>query len=153
MFESLKNLYSGNLEECKNNMLFPILRWTTGNKDNIPTSNLANKYFFFVKPEVIKSILYYGLPKKYVTKYPKKIKTENSFIYDKYIKQYFGYNYKEMNLLIPVLEEKLKDKQFKIKIATFFGLDKKECKQLGLDYKELTKDQLSSKKPKSLFDF
>jgi len=144
IFESLKNLYSGKIEECKNHMLFPILRWTTGHTKNIEIANLANKYFFYVKPEIIKSILYYGLPIKYVSRYPKKIKPDNSFVF-KYIQEYFNYSYKELNFLIPILNLKLENKEFKIKLSQFFGLDKKENKQLGIDYKYFDKTKIPQK--------
>ena len=108
MFESLKSLYHGDMENCKNNMLFPIMRWITGYDKNIPVVEKCNEYFFFVKPEVIKSLLHYGIQKKFITKYPKKQKLEYSFMIKEYIKPILLYSKKEIQSILTILTEKMK---------------------------------------------
>lgn len=153
MFESLKNLYAGNLDKCKNSLLFPILRWISAIPENNSICNYCNISFKYVNPEVIKSILYYGTKIKKIVKYPSRTKTNYSFLITDYIKPYFNYSKKDIYLLKAILDNKLKDDKFKIKASRFFGLSEKECKLIDVPYNKLTKSKIEQKRTRSLSDF
>jgi len=158
MLESFKNLKSGNIKLVDNNKLFPLLRWSSGSKQDLPWCNLVNRLYFRVDKNIIKSLLYIGLRDKnpYI-KYPKPEKQpENKeFELKKTLsKRYYFWSEQEFNRNLSNIKYVNWEE-----VAMALGCDKKERKLLGLPEIKikkqiLTKQNIVKNKPKkTLFDF
>ena len=156
MLEAFKNLKSGHLENIDNNKLFPLLRWSSGSKQDLAWCNVVNKYLFSVDNEIIKGLLYLGLKDKNpYQKYPKasKIVEDKTFLLQKTLaKRFYFWSGQEFQRNLSNLEYIDWEE-----VAMALGCDKKERKLLSLPEIKLKKQVITQEKvakpKKTLFDF
>lgn len=145
LFTSYKNFINQNYEEVNIDCMYPILKWISANNYNPDTIYTINKYFTnnsrfkCIKNQQIFNMLKLCKLNSFITKYPKKPKDSNNLILDEYLKPYLKYGKNEINLIKQIFEKKMENPEFKQRIANFFGLDKKEQKLIGLEYKPINK--------------
>lgn len=154
MLNAFRCLKMGDLNKVNSSMLYPLLRWASGSKQDLAWCSKVNKYFFFVPSDVAKGFLSIGLRDKnpYV-KYPKAQKEETNKIYDlkkSLAMQYYFWSSQEFERNKSIID--LIDWN---EIATALGCDKKERKLLGLSEIKYNKKPkvVEKKKPKTLFEF
>lgn len=156
MLNSFKALKSGNLDQVNDNMLYPLLRWSSGSIQDLPWCAKVNQVFFFIPKEMQKSLLYIGLrDKNPFMKYPKgaKEKEDKTFELKKVLaKKYYSWSEQEFQRNLSVL-----DKINWLEVANALGCETKEYKILGLkEPKVINKPKeviIPVKKAKTLLDF
>ena len=131
MLNSFKSLKSGNLEGCKNEHLFPILRWCSGSKKDLHSIAKVNRVWFGLDAEVQKSLLYSVLTDRNpFIKYPKAKKEEKDKVLDlkkELFRKWIGWSIQELDRAVCCLNWV----DFQV-IADDLGIDNKERKVLGL---------------------
>ena len=100
MITAIRSLVRGNIENIPTNMLYPLLRWTSGHVPNVKVCNEVNKYFFYVKPEVLLRWLSVTINK--FGKYPKATKTKNDSIdiIKTHLKKIYGWSNNEFKKIL-----------------------------------------------------
>ena len=140
MLNNLKSLQSGNLEEVNNQMLYPLLRWLSGDVNNLQHCSLVNKYFFFIPQDMSKSLLYLGLvPTPPFLKYPKSKLEENEKlqILKPYIKKMYGWGEREFSTNAKFILDDIE--AVIIDVIRYGGLNDKELKILGIKKEKIEK--------------
>jgi hypothetical protein len=138
-FESYKLFYDGkeeDLSKVPSSLLYPLLQWFSFGKSNIEICSLVNKYFMYVRPEMIKWILFYkiDIDNRFI-KRMKSIQEDSKMVFLKdYIKQYFKWSEREYLYTKPVIEKLLLTDVFKQELSEVFGFSEVECKKLGIKY-------------------
>lgn len=143
LLDDWKALNSGKLSEINKNSAKPLLRWMSGKPENLQACERIEELFYSVPSEVVISLLYANCKGGFF-KYPKKTPTpedEKWELVKKYLCQIYGWSGNEFE----------KNKQtINFNVAINFihqrvGLDKKECKVLGVDYGAVTKYKFTDK--------
>ena len=154
MLNAFRCLKTGDLSKVNSSMLYPLLRWASGSKQDLAWCDEVNKYFFCIPDDIAKGFLSIGLRDKnpYV-KYPKAMKEETNKVFDlkkSLAMQYHSWSSQEFDRNILVI-----DLLNWSEIALALGCDRKERKILGLpDIKFNKKPKIvEQKKAKTLFEF
>lgn len=151
MIEDMTKLQKGLIEEINTQMLFPLLRWLSGRKDNLLICSYVNKMFFFVKPNILLHILHLNM--KGFGKYPKPsdTKSEKIKIIEPYVSKYYKWSKNEFRKNIFWINKNIEDKLFLNMLNEMVGFEKDECKKLQLDFKKI--DEKSKAVSKGVFEF
>ena len=155
MFESFKNLKSGDLEKVDTKFIYPLLRWSSASLVDLEWCSEVNKRLFFVPPEMACKMLMVGIrDKNAFMKYPKGIKTKETRIDElkkTLIMRYYGWSlqeYERNSLIMEYIDWN--------EVADALGLENKERKLLKLpeiNTKIKKKEKKSIKGQGSLFSF
>jgi hypothetical protein len=144
MFNNWKLLCSGRINEVDSKMAYPLLRWMSGQPQNLPAcADIAYLYFKVPTPVVI-SLLHTNCKGGFF-KYPKASKElkdpRGELLKEKTMQLYHwsGAEYDKHKAVIEFIDVN--------EINKVIGLDKKECKTLGVDYAE-RKFKFTTDKPK-----
>ena len=144
LLDSFKNLKQGNIKNIPMEHCYPLLRWNSGSIKDLHWCSEINKQFFWCDKEIMKGLLSLGLvDKQPFLRYPKsKAEEEKNFEKKKdWIKKYMGWSEQEFKRNINIIGfVDLQDMSKKL------GLDKKECKLLGVEFNV-------KPKPKGLFNY
>ena len=132
--------------------MLPLLRWFANNENNIDAVAKINRTAFWVDKELVYAGLYYNIDKsqKFI-KYPKQTKQEKNELLLSCLKKYFRMNCTELEKNWGVIEPQL-TKEFLQELALKCGLEQKECKELGVEFK-VAKFVPIKEKPKGLMAF
>ena len=143
MLKAYLNIQKGNIADVPNNFLFPLMIWNSGNVKNLKLCNYINKHFFFVKPEILKGLLSLGIDKhQRVGQYPKttkKDKDKKIELLQPYLKQIYGWSNRVFEIQKNLID--FNDHTFLKEISKKCGLNKKECKILGVEFKTFKVDK------------
>lgn len=157
MLNSFKNLRTGNLDACKNDHLYPILRWCSGSIIDLHFCQEINSCFFWLPDDLKKSYMYLGLrDNSPFIKYPKgtKEKTDKKEELKRELAlRWLGWSEQELDRTPGTLERLDFDE-----IATGIGLENSQRKLLGLPIVTVSKikkqkEKAKPKPKKTLFDF
>lgn len=135
VFNNWKLLGEKKLKNVDSKLAFPLLRWSSGNVNNLDECARINSLFFKIPNTLTISLLYCHCKTGYF-KYPKAVKVDESSydeIVRKYIMQLYNWGnseYKKNSDIIKSMDKKTLGELFNKN----FGLDKKECKIFGIDY-------------------
>lgn len=157
MFNSLKALKSGCLDDVNDSMLFPLLRWCSGSITDLAWCSEVNKNFFFLPKYVQKTYLAVGLrDKSLYVKYPKASKHQPDKVFDlkkELSKQYYNWSDQEFERNVSVLNY-----MDWLQVLKALGSESKDYKTLGIKEPKVvslkpTKKEPTKKPVKSLLDF
>lgn len=144
MFNSWKALSAHRIDEVDPKFAFPLLRWMSGKPENLAATAYINELFFKVPPTVVISLLSVNCKGGFF-KYPKATKEEKSAkeeLLKEKIKQLYKWSdseYEKNKTVVNLIDVN--------EINKIIGLDKKECKILGVEYGE-RKYKFVADKPK-----
>ena len=155
MLNNFRFLKTGKLDLVNDSMLYPILRWCSGSKQDLIWCETVNKYFFYLPNNIKKTMLYVGLTDQnpYI-KYPKSAKQKNDKSYNlkcDLAKKYFGWSNQELSRNITNL-----DRIDWYDVLLALGCESKDYKILGIKEdkpKTINSTNKDSKKSKTLLDF
>ena len=155
MLDNFKLLKTGKLDLVNDNMLYPILRWCSGSKQDLIWCETVNKYFFYLPNNIKKTMLYVGLTDQtpYI-KYPKSTKQKDDKSYNlkcDLAKKYFGWSNQELSRNITNL-----DRIDWLSVLQALGCENKDYKTLGIKEPKVVSEPVkkpSKKPPKTLLDF
>ena len=155
MLNSFIKLREGKLDECKNEHIFPILRWLSGSRIDLHHAALVNRTFWWLPSDVAKAYIYLGLKdtSRFI-KYPKIAKDKDDKgveLKKELIMKWLGWSEQELSrnqvaLELINIEE----------VAVAMGCDNKERKVLGLPilkFDKIVKEKPKKKPKKTLLDF
>lgn len=156
LFESYKLLFDGeekDLERIPSTLLKPLIHWLSFSRNNIDICQRLNKYFIYVKSDVLFWLLYYkiDIDDKYIKHLKPIYDTKLDFL-KTYIKKYFSWSDREYLYNQKIVDTFLDNDDVKKQLNETFGFSQQECKKLGIGYvthKKKRKDSGSQ----SLFDF
>ena len=156
MFNSLKALKTGCLDDVNDDMLFPLLRWCSGSITDLAWCSEVNKNFFFLPKYIQKTYLAIGLrDKSLYVKYPKASKEQVSKSLDlkkELAKQYYKWSDQELARNVSVL-----DCIDWLQVLKALGSESKDYKTLGIKEPKIipkpAKKELTKKPVRSLLDF
>ena len=140
LIEAMQHLQQGAVENVPSELLFPLLRWSSGSKNNLKASNRINKLFFFVKANVLIKML--ALTTKGYSKYPKPAK-EVDAKYDViagYLCKYYKWSKNELQKNRRVVKLLTQDKAFVEWLNRIVGFESGECKKVGVEFKAVEKE-------------
>ena len=150
MLNAFKNIQAGKPELVPNQMLFPLSIWFSNNVKNVRLCNFINKHFFYTKPEILKGLLSLGIDKhQRFMRYPKAAKKDidkKIEIIKPYVMKIYGWSSKVFEQ-----QKHLIDQAFIIELNKLCGFDKRECKALGIEFKEFKVEKPKNVKQRSLF--
>lgn len=153
MIEDYKNLQKKNILDVDSNLLFPLMRWNSGSILNLSLCKEVNRMFFFVDKKILTGYLGYNLKPSGFIKYPKAKKFDDkklNLISELYQKKY-NYGKNDLEILKPILINKIKDKNKLLEIAENFGLDNNQRKLLGLQQLKFDKSKMKKNEQVGLF--
>lgn len=158
LFESYKVFFDSksteeDLKRIPNNLVVPLIRWMSFNKDNLDICSLLNRYFMYVDADVIKYLLFYkvNIDNPYI-KYIKHNKSSSLEFLKSYLKSYFSWSEREYMCYENIISEELKKDNVKLLLNSVFGFSQEECKKLGVSYKVEIKKRKDTGS-QSLFNF
>jgi hypothetical protein len=125
---------------------FPLLRWASGNEKNLLACEKINEYFFRVPNTFVISMLVANCKTGFY-KYPKKTKLEEDErgeLIQKYICKIYNWSKLEYRKNKKIINE---ENAIEL-IKNSCGLDKKECRILGVEYGTIKKYKFVENKPK-----
>ncbi len=155
MLENFKLLKYGQLDRVSDNMLYPLLRWASGSKQDLIWCQEVNKYFFYIPKQIQKTLLYVGLTDKnpYI-KYPKSVKVKEdkaTLLQHELAKRYYGWSEQELSRNLTNL--KYVDW---LQVLMALGCESSDYKTLGIKEPKPSntkKTNVTKKKVKTLLDF
>lgn len=155
MLNAFKTFYEpthNNVVAIDSGKMLPLLRWFSYNENNIDKVNKINQTAFWSDKKVVYAGLYYNIDKsqKFI-KYLKKTKQEQNEVLMDCLKKYLKISKSELIKNWHIIEPQL-TKEFLQELALKCGLEQKECKELGVDFK-VAKIKEVKEKPKGLFAF
>lgn len=148
LLEEWKKLQQKRITEIDKNTAFPLLRWSSGNPNNLPACTMINELFFKVDAKIIISLLAANCNVNGYVQYPKKNKqtsNEREELIKEYICKIYDWSQREYEKNKSVLNE---DDCVRL-IQERCGLNKKECKILGVEYGTIKKYKFTADKPRS----
>lgn len=154
LLDQLKLFRSGKLSEIDDSVMYPLLRWISGDKRELEWCSRVNEHFFFIPHDMKKTLLYIGVENKNkFIKYPKGTKAPKSAKTDlkkKLIKEYYRWSEQEFNRNCDVID----NEDWKTVLETL-GCEPSEYKVLGIkdDTVEKKKNKGQDKKVMTLSDF
>jgi len=156
LFEGYKLLFDGKEEDLgkiSSSLVKPLIHWLSFNKENLDICQRLNKYFMYVKSDILLWILYYKIDigNKFIKRNKVIYDTKLDFLKN-YIKKYFSWSEREFLYNKKIIDKLLVSEDVKKQLNETFGFSKDECKKLNLDYvsyKKKRKDYGSQ----SLFSF
>lgn len=150
----MNNLRDGNIEDVENNMLYPLLRWSSGNKNTLHKIQEINSKFFWI-PQDLSKIMLSSIAKYFppFMKYPKPTKFSNKKyeIIAEALKKKYNWSKKELLEQRAIMIELLNNQEYLQKLADDCGMEDKERRALKLKVNKVKKPV--KKESKSLFDF
>jgi len=148
MFKSLLALKKGDLENVEDKMMYPLLRWCSGDIVNLSHCNFVNKYFFYIPPAMSKPLLSYGLRDCKIGRYPKSVKFENKKIQTitPYLKQLYKYSKKDIEYMLPLLCLLVEDSVFIEEIDKKCNMENKDSKVFGIKKQKLKVPKITKEK-------
>jgi len=155
MLENFKLLKSGQLDRVNDNMLYPLLRWASGSKQDLIWCQEVNKHFFYIPKQIQKTLLYVGLTDKnpYI-RYPKSVKVKEdkaTLLQHELAKRYYGWSEQELSRNLANL--KYVDW---LQVLMALGCESSDYKTLGIKEPKPSntkKTNVTKKKVKTLLDF
>ena len=144
MYNNWRTLCDGQPHLVDPKFAFPLMRWMSGKPTNLEACAWINTLFFKVPTDVVISLLHANCKGGFV-KYPKKTKVvddDKEELFREKVKQLYHWSDSEYekNISVTYLID-VND------INKTIGLDKKECKILGVEYAE-RKYKFIADKPK-----
>jgi len=154
MLNAMNNLRNGNIEDVDNKMLYPLLRWSSGNKNTLHQIQRINRLFFWVPQDLSKimlsSVARYFPP---YMKYPKPVKFSDKKyeVLAEVLKNKYNWSSHELLEQRPIIISLLDNQNYLQQLADESGMDDKERRKLGLKVSKAKKPE--KKLTKTLFEF
>jgi hypothetical protein len=144
-------LERGKFDDIPSDQARFFVRHFSGNCRNLQACENIVKKFFYIKPRVVFSMIYFLCDFRYRNKYPKSQhkKEYEEEIARKYLKLMYGWSdteYDKNKSVLKLNQDFFKDLHSKI------GLTKEECKKLGIEVK-VEKIKIREKRENDLFSF
>ncbi len=156
MLDEMENLKKGDIDNIPTNMLFPLMTWNSGEASNIRACNEVNKLFYFVKPRILMGLLSLTINKNTrFIRYPKTKaeKDKKLLILKPHLKKLYKWSEREWKLNLVHTKPLTGDKEFLRELSIIVGMEKKECKALGIEFKKFKINKIPKRVTRSLFSF
>ena len=148
MLDEIKKFQKGNWKDVDDKLLFPLMKYASGNEKNFTEINNINKYIFVVPPKISK---YMMRRLTWWSKTPKRKEKEEDSKQMEVIKpillQYFKWSEREFNENNLIINNLINDIDFKKWVSKLAGLNEKENKIIGIE------EEKNERTTKSLFAF
>lgn len=153
MIEDYKNLQKKNIKGIDVNKIYPLMRWVSGDVNNLKLASNINRNFFFVDKTILLGHMVLNNKSGEFVKYPnpQKYDTKKVDLICEYLQKIYTFGVNDIEQLKTVIINKIQNKDQLYEFANNFGLDNKERKLLGLEQIQFDKSKMKQSKQKSLF--
>ncbi len=152
-FQNFKNMFNFNsLQQVDNQTIFPLTKWLSNEATNLPICMPLNKYAFWMDKDVYKYALHFGInkSKRFISTLKKLAdKDEKTKLIKSCMQRYYKWSDREVEIHSDMIELIVDEEQLN-EWNKMYGLNKKECKVLGLEYKEPKLKKLKVEKTKTI---
>ena len=151
-------LLRGEIKQVDSKMLIGFMRWRSGNKKDLPLMRDINRRIFTNDPESLLWDMYFDVDRNCrfckTPKRPKPIADKKAEIIYDALQKYYKWGKTELELNKEIINLfLLEDKEFIKWIAESAGLDKRQCKILGVEVVKFKVKKPKKTDSKSLFSF
>ena len=154
MLNALKCLKTGNVEDVNNSMLYPLLRWGSGNRNTLHLVQKVNGLFFWV-PQELSKLMLSDVAGRFppFMRYPKpaKFSDKKYDVLAEVLKRKYGWSKRELLEQRAIIISLLGDSEYLRRLANESGMEDKELRKLGLKTTRVAKAK--KRESRDLFNF
>jgi hypothetical protein len=148
ILEVFKGVQNGKVSSP--DLLIPMYRWYSNHIYNINNMQNINRYFFWVKPEILSRMLVLGINRniRFIKTLPKKTENDFDFIIP-YICRYYKWSRKEFEHYKQFFD--LGSHELHLELDRMYSFEKQECRKLGIKRDKIKTKFEEVRKTKSFF--
>jgi hypothetical protein len=148
LFEEFKGLMAGKVSD--ENLIVPLMNWSSNNKTNINNIQDVNRNFFFISKTVLNHQLFFSVNRNYkFIPYPKKAPEQELGFLIPYICKYYNWTEREYNFHKELIN--LEDPELHKVLDKKFAFEKDELKKLGIKREKIVHKFEKFEKTKGFF--
>lgn len=149
LFAEFKGLMDGK-KIPDENLIVPLMNWSSNNKVNINNIQNINKNFFFVSKKVLNHQLFLSVNRNYkFIQYPKKAPEQDLNFLIPYICKYYNWTEREYNFHKDLID--LEDREFHKILDKKYSFEKDELRKLGIKREKIKHKFEKYEKTKGFF--